>query len=198
MITIKEIIRFEALSGKGFSASHLLDDTDCLALLYATDKEFYGKMTLEDYSGYEKRIAEQFKYVSEQIKLINQYHAQGQDIPIDSDEEEVGSSASTTDLVRDLIAFGVVSAEYAMNEMELWELPIYAKGLFNRKKYEAENDRAWVWHLLTPHMSKPITPTELHPFAWEESERAREEERNIRRIEEAHTDEWLQEFFKNS
>ena len=84
-------------------------------------------------------------------------------------------------IVSTLIMSGL-DATYALEEMELCDLPMYIEAYERKRKEEMEASRLWTFFTMLPHIdSKKMKngAMDLITFPWEEVEATREAERAI-------------------
>lgn len=84
------------------------------------------------------------------------------------------------DIVSVLIMSGL-SAHYALEEMELCDLPLYIKAYEQKKKERMESARLWTYLNILPHVDGKKLPSarDLYSFPWEEMEDMKEAERAL-------------------
>lgn len=118
------------------------------------------------------------KWVGEKMKEIMYFMGQ---FPTDEeDSEEISNEAkeeaeklSITDMATSLIVDYGVSADYVMNEMQVWEISSFYKAAESRVRRRYEENRLWTYMQLLPHMSSKHseTPDKFMPFPWEKAEK---------------------------
>lgn len=182
-LTIKAIIRWEQMRGKSFSQVDYTDKEDVESLLYVmyitSDKSGY---TFEVFR--QVLVDERFmKSLSSDLGKIMEMATQFQKKPITSDigstegsPEHIGSIVST------LIMAGL-DAHYALNEMELCDIPLYLEAYERKRKEEMESSRMWTYFSILPHIDARKMKNgagDLITFPWEEEEMRKEAERAIR------------------
>ena len=76
-----------------------------------------------------------------------------------------------------------LDAHYALNEMELCDLPLYLEAYERKRKEEMESSRMWTYFTMLPHIDARKMKNgarDLIIFPWEEEEARKEAERAIR------------------
>ena len=92
---------------------------------------------------------------------------------------------STPGMIGNIVSTLIMSgldATYALEEMELCDLPMYIEAYERKRKEEMEASRLWTFFTMLPHIdSKKMKngAMDLITFPWEEVEAAREAERAI-------------------
>ena len=183
LLTINPIILCEQMRGKSFSHVDYTDKEDVESLLYVmyitSDKSGY---TFEVFR--QVLVDERFmKSLSSDLGKIMEMATQFQKKPITSDigstegsPEHIGSIVST------LIMAGL-DAHYALNEMELCDIPLYLEAYERKRKEEMESSRMWTYFSILPHIDARKMKNgagDLITFPWEEEEMRKEAERAIR------------------
>jgi hypothetical protein len=172
MIKIKNIIRYEQLSGKSFSDFDSNDENDVITLLYCIELpkeafEVYKKTAKVA----EKALFNEIKKINDEMILINQFSS----VKLEESNTVTESDAKKHEMVSNIastLVYGGLDAHYVMEEMEIADLPIFVKGLENKKKEELENCRLWTFFNILPHVGKGIKePQDLIKFPWEKSEK---------------------------
>ena len=167
MIKIKNIIRYEQLSGKSFSDFDSSNENDVITLLYCIE---LPKETFEVYKKTakvaEKALFNEIKKINDEMVLINQFST------VQSDESTAESDTKKHEMVSNIVAaliYGGLDAHFVMEEMEIADLPLFIKGLETKKKEKLENWRLWTFFTVLPHVGKGISkPQDLIKFTWEE------------------------------
>ena len=204
-LTVRAIIYYEQLTGKSFLTFGTpgTTDDDALALLYAcfitsnnvtatlsTFKVLYGD------EKFQKWINNAFAEAMEFYRQFNVDTIDDSDTDkenntgADVDKEDV-KKATITNIAAYLIATNHMSAEYVMNEMQLFEIKAYMKAIDTAEKQRLIEERLWCYLTIAPHIdTKRIkSPQKLLPFDWEateikkrELEDLRAQKENIKRI----------------
>lgn len=177
-LTIKSIIRWEQLRGKSFSLMDYTDHDDVDTLLYTTticNNE--GMMHTFDLFrktlSNEKLVKEMILKLERETAMLSQFQKKQEGAGIDANDvgsETISSIAST------LILSGL-DAHYALNEMDLCDLPLYVEAFEKKRKEEMESSRMWTYITILPHIDAKKMKNgakDLITFPWEESEKETE------------------------
>lgn len=182
-LTIKTIIRWEQMRKKSFSQVDYTDKEDVESLLYtmyitSDNKPGY---TFEVFRGVlaDERFINAMSYdLGRIMEIVDQFQKKTTISGIGNAEgrpEYIGSIVST------LIMAGL-DAHYAMNEMELCDLPMYIGSYEKMRKEEMESNRLWTFFTMMPHIDAKKMKNgdkDLIIFPWEEEEAKIEAERAI-------------------
>lgn len=173
-LTIKAIIRWEQLNKKAFSQLNYNCEDEVLSLFYVCtgfDKvqfsldEFKKNIKPED----AKRMVKEFE---RQTSLTSQFQ-------IFTKSKDKESEYSHPIYIKDVVATLVMNGldvYFAMNEMELCDLPIFLQAYDQKTKDRLTAQRLWAFMQLSPHLEKGVTPKDIYPFAWELDEEIISEE----------------------
>lgn len=186
-LTIKAIIRWEQLRRKSFSLMDYTSKDDVDALLYTTticnnDGMVYTFDIFRHTLSNEKLIKEMISKLERETALLSQFQKKQEVANIGNTEgspEMVGSIIST------LIMSGL-DAHYALNEMELCDLPLYIESYEKKRKEDMESSRMWTYLTILPHIDARKMKNgakDLIVFPWEEVEREAEREINETEVE---------------
>lgn len=172
-LTIKVIIRWEQMCGKSFSSIDYTSQADTGALLYASVicNNPEASYTLEEFNTLyqnEKLIRQLAVQLEKEARIIAQFQQSAAPTSGNKESEQTGY---IKDIVSTIILSGL-SPDYAMNEMELCDLPMFIEAYERQKREQMESSRLWTFINILPHIdSKKITsPKEIYIFPWEESE----------------------------
>lgn len=182
-LTIKAIIRWEQLREKSFSQMDYTDKEDIESLLYVM-------YITGDKSGYTFEVFRQvltderfMNTMSSDLGKVMEIVAQFQRKPATSDiGNSEGSPENIGKIVSTLIMAGL-DAHYALNEMELCDLPLYLEVYEQKKKEQMEESRMWTYFTMLPHIDARKMKNgarDLITFPWEEEEMRKEAERAIK------------------
>lgn len=181
-LTIKAIIRWEQMRGKSFSLVDYADKEDIESLLYVMyitgDKLGY---TFEVF----KQVMPDERFMnamSSDLGRIMEVVAQFQKKVVPDLGSTEGSPEYIGNIVSALIMAGL-DAHYALNEMELCDLPLYLEAYERKRKEEMESSRMWTYFTMLPHIDARKMKNgarDLIIFPWEEEEARKEAERAIR------------------
>lgn len=196
-LTVKACVYYEQLTGKSFLAfgSPGTTEEDALALLYAcfiTSNSVTATLStfkiLYNDEKFQKWINNAF---GEAMAMHQQFNLDRDDEP-EENEDDGGSrtedtrKATITDIAAYLVANSGLSAEYIMNEMQLFEIKAYVKAIDNKEKSRLLEQRLWTYLTIAPHIDckKIKSPQKLLPFEWENDEIKQREMDELRRNKE--------------
>lgn len=182
-LTIKAIIRWEQMRGKSFFQMDYADKEDIESLLYVmyitSDKPGYTFEVFRQILVDERFMSAMSSDLGRIMEIVAQFQRKTATPDIGSTEgspEYIGSIVST------LIMAGL-DAHYALNEMELCDLPLYLEAYERKRKEEMESSRMWTYFTMLPHIDARKMKNgarDLIVFPWEEEEIKQEAERAIR------------------
>lgn len=182
-LTIKAIIRWEQMRGKSFSLMDYSDRDDLETLLYTSTicnspgKMFTFEVFRETFSN-KKVVREMVLALERELSVLAQFQKkEARKDYVDSEKDP----ECIKDIVSTLIMYGL-DAQYALNEMELCDLPIYIKAHEKIRKEEMESNRLWTFFTMMPHIDAKKMKNgakDLIIFPWEEEEAKIEAERTI-------------------
>lgn len=177
--TIKSVIRWEQIRGVPFSQIDYGNKEDIELLLYVmylgegnkgitlnafrqvmTDDALMKSMTLD---------------MVRTMDVISQFQKKEKG---NSPEEDSKSGGTIGDIVASLIMSGL-DANYALNEMELCDIPLYVDAYEKKKKEEMESARLWTYLTIIPHIDAKKMENgakDLIMFPWETEESKKNEE----------------------
>lgn len=174
-LTIKAVIRWEQLNEKPFSQLNYNSEDEVVSLFYVCTlfdevvsslDEFKTNLKADDV----KRMVTDFE---RQTSLTSQFQIITKKASKDSEE-------TNPIYIKDIVAMLVMNGldvHFAMNKMELCDLPIFLHAYDQKVKDRLTAQRLWAFMQLSPHLEKGTTPKDIHPFAWElEEEPVSEEE----------------------
>lgn len=183
-LTMKAIIRWEQLRGKSFSVLDYADREDIEALLYT----MYCSEAKTEYTFDTFRLVledERFmNAMSSDLGKIMEIVAQFQKKETFNAENIEGNPdpVKVSEIISTLIMSGL-DAGYALNEMELCDLPMYIEAYERQKKERMEESRMWTYLAMLPHIDAKKMKNgakDLITFPWEEEEVLKEAQRVIR------------------
>ncbi len=182
-LTIKAIIRWEQMRGKSFSQMDYTDKEDIESLLYVmyitSDKPGYTFEVFRQVIADRRFMSAMSSDLGRIMEIVDQFRKKTTVSDLGSAEgspEYIGSIVST------LIMTGL-DAHYALNEMELCDLPLYLEAYERKRKEEMESSRMWTYFTMLPHIDARKMKNgarDLIVFPWEEEEMRKEAERAIR------------------
>lgn len=181
-LTIKTIIRWEQMREKSFSQVDYTDKEDVESLLYAMyitgDKPGYTFEVFREVLADERFINAMSSDLGRIMEIVAQFQKK---ITISDIGNAEGSPEYIGSIVSTLIMAGL-DAHYALNEMELCDLPIYIESYEKKRKEEMESNRLWTFFTMMPHIDAKKMKNgakDLIIFPWEEEEAKIEAERAI-------------------
>jgi hypothetical protein len=179
-LTIRAIIRWEQLNRRPYSSLNEGDENDLVSLFYACRLSEGANITLQEFR--KSLTYDLLKEMSDDLKRQSLVTSQFQPDSKKKMEESEEPKDSTPVYIGDLVSMLVINgmdAHFALNEMELCDMPLYLRAYENRERRKREFQRDEIFWLLRPHLSKGVRkPGDLYSFPWEIEERkekAREE-----------------------
>ena len=172
-LTIKSVIRWEQMRGKSFSLMDYSDREDMEALLYAMSIDCFKvpykyevfKLVLAN----EKVMDEMSVSLGRIISAMAQFRHSSVDAGSGGNDND--SPETIGNIVATLIMSGL-DAHYALNEMELQDLPLYIEAYENKRKDEMESARLWTYLTILPHIDAKVMENgakDLITFPWEQN-----------------------------
>lgn len=173
-LTIISIIRWEQLRGKSFSLMDYSDKEDVDALLYTTticnnEGMMYAFDVFRKTLSNEKTVRGIVLGLERETAFLSQFQKK-QETSLDNNESSV---ETISDIVSTLIMSGL-DAHYALNEMELCDLPLYIAAYERKRKEDMESSRMWTYLTILPHIDAKKMENgakDLITFPWEETEK---------------------------
>ena len=188
-LTVKAIIRWEQMRGKSFSLMDYSDREDMEVLLYAMSIDSFEvpykyevfKSVLANDKVMEGMSVSLGRIISVMAQFRHSTNA-GSGGVNDDRPETIGNIVAT------LIMSGL-DAHYALNEMELQDLPLYIEASENKRKDEMENARLWTYLTILPHIDAKAMENgakDLITFPWEQKPKEETEinDAEVERFEE--------------
>jgi hypothetical protein len=176
-LTIRAIIRWEQMNQKPFSLMNYSDENDVVSLFYVCKLSDEDKMTLSEFrkSLTDDSLKEMIKDFENQTFISSQFqHISKKKIEDSKDSDPV----YIKDIVPMLVMNGL-DVRFALDEMTLYDLPIFLHAYDQKVRHELESSRLWAFIQISPHLSKKIkNPQDLYPFSWEieeQKEQSKEE-----------------------
>lgn len=171
-ITIKQIIRWEQLRQKPFSKFTPTDEDDVQALVYCGSSSDIDNGLFETFQDLakdqSKLIRKQTSEITRYLNYIAQFTAKVEesgDTP-----EPSGEGVYMQDVAMNLIYSGV-DANYVMNNAEICDIPMLARGCEGAMRRRMEESRLWSYQGLSPYMPSEIDSVQkFFPFPWEDVE----------------------------
>lgn len=182
-LTIKAIIRWEQMRGKSFSLMDYTNQEDLEVLLYTTvictsPEKMYTFETFRQTLSNGRITREMVLALEKEIAVLTQFQKKQEGGEFANHNVPLGM---ISELVSTLIMSGL-DAHYAMNEMELCDLPMYIGSYEKMRKEEMESNRLWTFFTMMPHIDAKKMKNgakDLIIFPWEEEEAKIEAERAI-------------------
>nr|DAS96164.1 MAG TPA: hypothetical protein [Caudoviricetes sp.] len=183
--TIKMIIRWEQLTKKPFSQIDYTDKEDVDALLYVMNID--GMKDIYTYSVFKTAMSNDkiFKELISDIERMSIISSQFQKALDSSGESAASESCFVGEIVAMLIMDGL-DAHYAMEEMEIYDLPLYIEADNRKRRESLESERLWTYMTILPHIDgkKLRSAQDMYPFPWEIQEMKEKAEAEIKANEE--------------
>lgn len=165
-LTIRAIIKWEQLNQKPFSSLNYSDENDIVSLFYVCRLPDEASVSLSEFKKdlTEASLEEMIKKFEKQMLIDSQF----QPISKKGIEESPNSDpVYIKDLVPILVMNGL-DVHFALDEMGLFDIPIYLKAYDQKIRHNLESSRLWTFIQVLPHLSKNIkSPQDLYPFSWE-------------------------------
>lgn len=181
-LTIKAIIRWEQMRGKSFSQIDYADKEDMESLLYViyitSDKPGYTFEVFRQVIADERFMSAMSSDLGRIMEIVAQF--QKKIVP------DLGSTEGSPEYIGNIVSALIMAgldAHYALNEMELCDLPLYLEAYERKRKEEMESSRMWTYFTMLPHIDARKMKNgarDLIVFPWEEEEMRKEAERAIR------------------
>lgn len=173
-LNMKAIIRWEQLRKKSFSLMDYTDKDDVETLLYTTticnnEGLLYTYDIFRGTLNNGELVREIISKLERETAVLSQFQKKQEGANIDNTE---GSPEMTSSIISTLIMSGL-NAHYAMNEMELCDLPLYIEAYERKRKEEMESARMWTYLTILPHIDAKKMENgakDLITFPWEEPE----------------------------
>lgn len=165
-LTIRRIIKWEQLNQKPFSSLNYGDEDDIVSLFYVCKLPDEADISLSEFKKNltEASLDEMIKKFEKQMLIDSQFQPVSKK---DIEESKDSDPVYIKDLVPMLVMNGL-DVHFALDEMGLFDIPIYLKAYDQRMKNNLESSRLWAFIQVLPHLSKNIkNPQDLYPFSWE-------------------------------
>lgn len=176
-IKLKNIIRWEQLTGKAFANIDFNNEADVKSFIYITQD------VVMNYDVYQN-IALSKAFFKEQKELLLELNKLDQFLNKNKQTEtDSGTNEPLYKLAYYLIANGL-DPNYVMNDLSIADIPGIISAMQDVKKETMEHDRLFTYLNIMPHISsKSITgPADILPFPWEIDEK---EKARVKELEEA-------------
>ena len=160
------------------------DKDDSEALLYTTticnsDEKIYTFDIFRQTLANGKVVGELVATLEKETMVLAQFQKKTN---ASDGESAKGSPGMISGIISDLIMSGL-DAHYALNEMELCDLPLYLETYEQQKKERMEESRMWTYFVMLPHIDAKKLKNgarDLITFPWEEEETLKEAQRAIK------------------
>ena len=190
-LTIKSIIRWEQLRHRSFSLMDYTNRDDITALLYTAyitehgvsyTQEVFNQVLMD-----EKTFAAMSSEMGKVMEVMSQFSKKDDDGA--SVPNTVPSTPATIGSIVSALIISGLDAHYALNEMELQDLPLYIEAYENKRKEEMEGERMWTYLTILPHIDTKHMENgakDLITFPWEQKPKVETEisDEEIARFEE--------------
>lgn len=176
-LTIRAIIKWEQLNQKPFSSMNYGDENDIVSLFYVCKLPDEAGKSLSEFKKNltEDSLEEMIKEFEKQTLIDSQFQSISKK---EIEESKDSDPVYIKDLVPMLVMNGL-DVHFALDEMGLYDIPIYLKAYDQKIRNSLESSRLWAFIQVLPHLSKNIkTPKDLYPFSWEieeQKEKTKEE-----------------------
>lgn len=167
-LTMKAIIRWEQLNQKPFSELNYNSEDDITSLFYTCTLSDEAQLSLGEFrTGLTEASAKNMIHEFEkQTSHITQFQATAKE------NAENKSEPSEPTYIKDVVAKLVMNGLdvfFAMNDMELCDLPVFLEAYDQNIKDKLESQRLSIFWMLRPHVSDKIKqPKDLYQFPWDE------------------------------
>lgn len=182
--TVKMVIRWEQLTKKPFHQMDYSSKNDIDALIYvmSVDNTPYTFEVFKEAVTNDKIFKDLMRSIEKSMAIMAQFQKEGS---VGDGRDSSSGTCSIGEIVSMLVMDGL-SAHYAMEEMELCDLPLYIDAYEKRRKESMESSRLWTYITILPHIDgkKVPSPQSLYPFPWEEAEMKKVAEKEIKDNEE--------------
>lgn len=173
-LTMKAIIRWEQLNKKPFSQLDYSSEDEIISLFYVCNQPDRIMVSLVEFKKdlKEEEAKRMIKDFERQTTLMAQFQTESKK---KDDDDKDSNPVYVKDIVPILIMNGL-DVYFALNEMELCDLPVYLKAYDQKVKTRLTEQRLWTFLQLSPHLEKGTSPKDIYPFSWEMEEEAISEE----------------------
>lgn len=182
-LTIKAIIRWEQLRKKSFSLMDYTDKDDVDSLLYTAticnnESKMYTFDIFRTTLTNEKITREMVQALERETAVLSQFQKK-------HEESELSTTDTSPGMIGELVStliMGGLDAHYALEEMELCDLPMYIEAYERKKKEQMESDRMWTYYAMLPHIDAKKMRNgvkDLIVFPWEAEELVKESEKAL-------------------
>lgn len=171
-LTIKAIIRWEQMNKKPFADIDYTKNEDIETLFYVCSLSNNAFRAFAEFreSLNEEAIKIMVADFEKETSIASQFKQPTKEIP----SEDTGDTTQDQPVpiwIKDVIPYlimGGLDARYALNDMELIDLPLYIDAHERRTKEKLESERLWAFMQLMPHLKPGIkSARDFYPFPWE-------------------------------
>lgn len=169
-ITLKNIIRWEQITGKSFFDMDYSSEEDIQYLLYVCDNSNVTFDVFKEVFKNRKVVREMIKGISRCLSISSQFMPKSEES--DKSKGEDGDKGYMKDIISFLIVSGI-DPHFVMEEMDIQDLPLLAKSLETKRRTELEDKRTFTFLTMLPHMdtSKLKNGVEdILSFPWDNEE----------------------------
>lgn len=165
-LTMKAIIRWEQLNNKSFHHLNYSNEDDIISLFYCCTLSNQIYISLDEFKN--RLTPDSAKIMirdfEKHTSLIYQFQSE-------SKQKEGSTQNSEPPYIKDIVAMLVMNGldvYFALNKMELCDIPIFTNAYDQKVKDSLESARLWAFIQVSPHLPKKIkSPKDLYPFPWE-------------------------------
>ena len=154
---VKSMIRWEQMRGKSFSQIDYADKEDMESLLYViyitSDKPGYTFEVFRQVMADERFMNAMSSDLGRIMEIVAQF--QKKIVP------DLGSTEGSPEYIGNIVSALIMAgldAHYALNEMELCDLPLYLEAYERKRKEEMESSRMWTYFTM------PVSYTHLDVY----------------------------------
>ena len=175
-LTMKAIIRWEQLNKKPFSQLDYGNDDDVVSIFYTCQPEITSSL-----ADFKKGLTnESVKQMISDFEHSTALTAQFQPPPTpESKTNQSDDKSSNRVYIKDIISVLILhglDSHFALNEMELCDLPLFLQAHDRKIKEELSNQRLWTYLQVFPYLKEGTTIQDFFPFDWEKEVDAISEE----------------------
>lgn len=164
-LTIKAVIRWEQLNKKPFSSLNYNSEDEIISLFYVCALSDSIQFSLAEFKKNikPKDVQTMVKDFERQTSITSQFQ-------IVAKKEDEESEETNPIYIKDIVSMLVMNGldvYFAMNTLELCDLPIFLHAYDQKIKDKLTAQRLWAFLQLSPHLAKGTTPQDIHQFGWE-------------------------------
>lgn len=181
-LTIKAVIKTEQLLNKSFGQIDYANETDLKTLLYCmvlTNNDIlFSYAEFQHLMANDKMLKDILSEFERESKVLSQFQNKEKQ---DGTGNREGGTGKISDIISTLIMSGL-DAHYAMNEMNLCDLPLFIAAYERKTKEQMESSRLWTYLGMLPHIDAKKLKNgaqDIYPFPWEMEEMKKEAEKAI-------------------